>query len=156
MAEPENTSFSTVHDLFLSKVTDDMYMELYEEETLALLDTLLISAIPWFEFPRIDLHDYDTTTRVFNAVLSKEEANILAVYMIVEWVGYQLASVENIRMKYSGPDFKFTSQANHLQKLIALKERYIKEGFHLQRLYKRRKNTDGVMTSTFGEIMGRS
>jgi len=29
MAEPENTSFSTVHDLFLSKVTDDMYMELY-------------------------------------------------------------------------------------------------------------------------------
>jgi hypothetical protein len=156
MAEPENTSFSTVHDLFLSKVTDDMYMELYEEETLALLDTLLISAIPWFEFPRIDLHDYDTTTRVFNAALSKEEANILAVYMIVEWVGYQLASVENIRMKYSGPDFKFTSQANHLQKLIALKEQYIKEGFHLQRLYKRRKNTDGVMTSTFGEIMGRS
>jgi hypothetical protein len=35
--------------------------------------------------------------------------NILATYMVVEWLGQQLASVENIRMKYSGSDFKFTS-----------------------------------------------
>ena len=33
----ENTSFSKVYDSFLSKVTDDMYMELYEEETSAIL-----------------------------------------------------------------------------------------------------------------------
>ena len=30
--------------------------------------------------------------------------------------GQQLASVENTRMKYSGSDFKFTSQANHMAK----------------------------------------
>jgi hypothetical protein len=41
-------------------------------------------------------------------------------------------------MKYSGTDFKFTSQANHMQKLLQLKKDYEREGFHLQRLYKRR------------------
>ena len=74
--------------------------------------------------------------------------------MIVEWLGQQLASVENTRMKYSGSDFKFTSQANHMQKLLALKKDYEREGFHLQRLYKRRKaDKNGIMRSTFGIIM---
>lgn len=53
-------------------------------------------------------------------------------------------------MKYSGSDFKFTSQANHMQKLLQLKKDYEREGFHLQRLYKRRvSDSNGVMRSTF-------
>jgi hypothetical protein len=57
-------------------------------------------------------------------------------------------------MKYSGSDFKFTSQANHMQKLLQLKKDYEREGFHLQRLYKRRTpNKDGIMRSTFDIIM---
>ena len=57
-------------------------------------------------------------------------------------------------MKYSGADFKFTSQANHMQKLLQLKKDYEREGFHLQRLYKRRKKDDnGIYRSTFGSIM---
>jgi len=74
--------------------------------------------------------------------------------MIVEWIGQQLASVENVRMKYSGSDFKFTSQANHMQKLLQLKKDYERESFHLQRLYKRRKkDDDGIYRSTFGSLM---
>jgi len=74
--------------------------------------------------------------------------------MIVEWVGQQLASIENTRMKYSGSDFKFTSQANHMQKLLQMKKDYEREGFHLQRLYKRRKKDEaGIYRSTFGSIM---
>jgi len=74
--------------------------------------------------------------------------------MIVEWLSQQLASVENTRMKYSGTDFKFTSQANHMQKLLQLKKDYEREGFHLQRLYKRRiQDKRGVMRSTLGVIM---
>lgn len=53
--------------------------------------------------------------------------------------------------------FKFTSQANHMQKLIQQKKEYERSGFHLQRLYKRRKkDTQGVYRSTFGEIMSSS
>lgn len=42
-------------------------------------------------------------------------------------------------MKYSGTDFKMTSQANHLAKLITLKQEAERQDHHMQRLYKRRK-----------------
>lgn len=150
------TKFSEVYNLFLTKVTDDMYMELTIEDTKKLLQDLLIASIFKFEFPRVDLTEYKEIDgeMSFVADVSVEEQNILATYMIVEWIGQQLASVEMTRLKYSGSDFKFTSQANHLQKLLTLKQDYEREGFHLQRLYKRRrKNDKGIMESTFGDIM---
>jgi len=169
------TAFSLVYDSFLSKITDDMYLELTELDTFKMLEQLLLSAIEKFEFPRINLWDYELlevteestyqgaesdneevpaiiyNEGYFNNSLTHEEINILAVYMIVEWLSQQLASVENTRMKYSGSDFKFTSQANHMQKLLQLKKDYEREGFHLQRLYKRRApNKNGIMKSTLG------
>jgi len=172
------TPFSLVYDNFTQKITDDMYMVLDQADTDKLMEELLIAAIPYFEFPRVNLSDYvesyieEETTycgvdsdnievsafimggAYFNCLLTQEEINILATYMVVEWLGQQLASVENIRMKYTGTDFKMTSQANHLHKLIQLKDKYKTEGFHLQRLYKRRKiNVDGDVKSTFGTIM---
>ena len=149
------TPFSKVYDSFLSKITDDMYMEFTKEETYAMLGGLLLSSIPKFEFPRVDLYNF--TDNQFNSALNYEEINILSTYMIVEWIGRQLATVDLIRLKYSGSDFKFTSQANHMAKLLTLKKDYEREGFHLQRLYKRRKaDKQGVMRSTFGEIMNNS
>ena len=172
------TPFSLVYDSFLSKITDDMYLELTELDTYRMLEQLLLSAIEKFEFPRVNLWNYElleienesTYNGVqsdgkdvsaitynqghFNVVLTHQQINILAVYMIVEWLSQQLASVENTRMKYSGSDFKFTSQANHMQKVLQLKKDYEREGFHLQRLYKRRiPDKRGVMRSTLGVIM---
>ncbi len=159
------TPFSDVYSSFLSKITDDMYMELSPQDTYKILQELLLSALVKFEFPRVDL-DYTIleeqneetgqilTKWIFIHKLSAQEINIIATYMIVEWIGQQLASVENVRMKYSGSDFKFTSQANHMQKLLQLKKDYEREGLHLQRLYKRRKkNEQGIYESTFGQIM---
>ena len=172
MADINITPFSDVYDSFLSKITDDMYMELTKEDTYKMLEELLITSIPKFEFPRVNLFDYvkgeeteetdDESGEVtneyqvgyFNCKLTLEEINILSTYMIVEWIGYQLASIENVRMKYSGTDFKFTSQANHIQKLLVLKKDYEREGFHLQRLYKRRApGKDGAPKSTLDIIM---
>jgi hypothetical protein len=60
-------------------------------------------------------------------------------------------------MKYSGSDFKMTSQANHMSKLKELRKEYERIGFHLQRLYKRRKtDATGRVRSTFGSIMSSS
>ena len=74
--------------------------------------------------------------------------------MVVQWLGQQLATVENTRMKYSGSDFKFTSQANHMQKILQQKKHYQERGFHLQRLYKRRQLDDnGVYKTTMDSIM---
>lgn len=79
-----STPFSEVYDRFLSKITDDMYMEITEEETKAMLKELLLNAIPWFEFPRVDLTNY--SDEGFNVKLSNEEMNILSIYMILEWI----------------------------------------------------------------------
>ena len=148
------TSFSIVYDSFLSKITDDMYMELSEEETLPIQEELLMSALPHFEFPRKNIFNIDKELKVFNVDLTLEEVNIIATYMMVEWFSVQLASVEMTRMKYSGADFKLTSQANHMFKLLVLKKDYERMGFHLQRLYKRRKkDKKGNIRSTMGDIM---
>ena len=53
------TSFSLVYDSFLSKITDDMYLELTELDTFRMLEQLLLSDIEKFEFPRIDIWDYE-------------------------------------------------------------------------------------------------
>ena len=178
MSQTTTTPFSIIYDSFLSKITDDMYMELSELDTFRMLQELLLSAIHKFEFPRFDITNYEesyiedesTYSGVetdkkevkaliyaggeFGVTLTHEEINILSTYMIVERLGQQLASVENTRMKYSGSDFKFTSQANHMAKILSIKKDYEREGFHLQRLYKRRKrDKEGIMRSTFGSIM---
>ena len=154
------TKLSIVYDAFLRQITDDMYMELTREDTIGMLRELLDSAIPWFEFPRQTLDIVlpedpdDCEDGYFENDLTNEEIKILATYMVQEWVGQQLASVENTRQKYSGSDFKFTSQASHLAKLQSLQKEYERKGFHLQRLYKRRKkDSHGMYRSTMHVIM---
>ena len=75
----------------------------------------------------------------FNCELIPEEVNIIAILMMCGWVQRQVTSIENTRMKYSGSDFKMTSQANHLQKLMSLLAECQKQSLHMQRLYKRRR-----------------
>lgn len=160
-----------------------MYVELTPEDTIRDLQSLLLEAIPNFEFPRCMVTNYTISTEIkkrseltdndfvigviwheldeimldeegmiedsdqlvkvekscFNCDVSMEEVNILAILMMIAWVQRQVTSIETTRMKYSGPDFKMTSQANHLQKLLSLLSEAQRESLHMQRLYKRRK-----------------
>ena len=171
------TSFITIYDSFLARVTSDMYLELTEKDTYEMLQDLLINAIPRFEFPRVNLFDYEIGYWVdlgtykgiesdnkevpatgwvggaFSYVLTEEEINILALNMVIEWLGQQLDTTENTRMKYSGSDFKFTSQANHMAKLKVMIDAQKQDSVHLQRIYKRRKVTDDSVQSTMGQII---
>lgn len=139
------TLFSSVYDRFLGKITDDMYMELTPEDTVRDLRNLLIDAIPGFEFPRKSLEykiedgEGMNDKSHFVSELSSEEINILAILMMNSWLQRQVTTIENIRMKYSGTDFKMTSQANHLGKLLTLQAETQRQSHHMQRLYKRRK-----------------
>ena len=174
------TSFVAIYDSFFARVTSDMYMEITEGETIEMLQDLLINAIPRFEFPRINLFDYEEgyweefgtyqgvesdnievpVTRwvggTFLNTLTQEEINILALNMVIEWLGQQLDTTENTRMKYSGTDFKFTSHSNHMAKLKVMIDAQKQDSVHLQRIYKRRKITDdGSVQSTMGQIVSR-
>ena len=150
------TTFSEMYDMFLAGITDDMFMEMTREDTLEMLEEILIASLPYFEFPRGDLFALDLKEKTFSYKLSSEEMMIIRQYMIAQWLGMQLATIDLVRQKYSGSDFKFTSQASHMKQLTALKAEYEHQGFHLQRLYCRRKRkTDTSYGSTFGKIMGR-
>lgn len=173
-----------------------MYVELTLEDTLRDLQTLLIDALPGFEFPRFKLDDYTIDTQIkkrsevndgdfvigviwheldvgdsldelaasltndeemvlvdnstFNIELTSEEVNIIAILMMCAWVQRQVTSIENTRMKYSGSDFKMTSQANHLQKLMSLLNECQRQSHHMQRLYKRRRPISGTNTAFDG------
>lgn len=86
----------------------------------------------------------------FEVELTSEEINILAILMMCAWVQRQVTSIENTRMKYTGSDFKMTSQANHLSKMISLLNECQRQSLHMQRLYKRRKTgKDGVYKSNW-------
>ena len=172
------TSFLTIYDAFFAKVTDDMYMELTEGDTYEMLQDILINSLPRFEFPRFDIFDYEEGAwgylgqycgvesnnkevpitgwvgGTFNIGLTSEEINIIALNMLIDWLTQQLATTENTRMKYSGSDFKFTSQANHMAKLKVMIDAQKQDSLHLQRLYKRRiRNDQGIIQSTMGQIM---
>lgn len=155
-----------------------MYVELTPEDTLRDLHELIMQAIPEFEFPRFDVYNYtenintipkneltgedfalsvlldDSETVIidescFNSELTSEEINILAILMMIAWVQRQVTSIENTRMKFSGADFKMTSQANHLQKLLALLAECQRQSRHLQRLYKRRRPSTNTNDGTY-------
>ena len=89
----------------------------------------------------------------FSADLTSEEINILAILMMCNWTQRQITSIENTRMKYSGTDFKMTSQANHLSKLLNLLSELHRQSHHIQRLYKRRRHTsDGGYESNWSVL----
>ena len=173
------TSFMTIYDSFLTRITSDLFMELTELETIEMLQDLLINAIPRFEFPKFDIFDYELGAwddlgtyqgvesdgnevpvigwigGAFNCALTQEEINILSLCMVIEWLGQQLHTTENTRMKYSGSDFKFTSQANHMAKLKVLIDAQKQDCLHLQRLYSRRRFENGSVQSTMGQLVSK-
>ena len=145
---------------FPRKVIDDYVLEtLVVEENETKPDDFIIGVI-WDELPE-DADDEIPEVLIershFNAELTSEEINILAILMMCAWLNRQVASIENTRMKYSGTDFKMTSQANHLSRLLALLNEAQKESLHMQRLYKRRKlNPDGTYSSNWSSLRERS
>ena len=146
------TSFQEMYDFFFAGITDDMFLEMTRDDTLAVVEELLLAALPHFEFPRTDIFDVDLLGKKFSVRLTLEEMMIIRQYMISEWLGYQLASVDLVRQKYSGSDFKFTSQASHLKQLLTLKQAYEQKGFHLQRLYCRRQRKNKGYGSTMAVL----
>lgn len=107
------TKFVSIYNHFLGKITDDMYLELTPQDTLRDLKNLLMDAITGFEFPRVNLQNYelliinvpkdkiveediiikeneDATFMIdrsaFLEELTLEEINILALLMKQSWV----------------------------------------------------------------------
>ena len=144
---------------FPRKVIDDYVLEtLVVEENETKPDDFIIGVI-WEELPE-DADDEIPEVLIersyFNAELTSEEINILAILMMCAWLNRQVASIENTRMKYSGTDFKMTSQANHLSKLLSLLAECQRQSHHMQRLYKRRYTDENGEIHSNWTVFGKS
>ena len=144
---------------FPRKVIDDYVLEtLVVEENETKPDDFIIGVI-WDELPE-DADDEIPEVLIershFNVELTSEEINILAILMMCAWLNRQVASIENTRMKYSGTDFKMTSQANHLAKLLSLLAECQRQSHHMQRLYKRRYTDENGEIHSNWTVFGKS
>lgn len=106
------TNFQVVYDAFLAKMLDDEWANWYEDDILEDWKSLLMSAIPWFKFPRVSL-EVSEDEDAFVDDLNNEEVQILATYMKCEWLNRTILTWENIKPLYEERDF---SQANLLSK----------------------------------------
>ena len=123
----------------------DYIIETEVKDEDKVLTTDFILGMLWDEMPADSMNAVPrlmVEKSSFAAELTSEEINILAILMMTAWVQRQVTSIENTRMKFSGSDFKMTSQANHLQKLLTLLNECHRQSHHMQRLYKRRKIID--------------
>jgi hypothetical protein len=154
------TPFYAIYCRFLSKITDDLYLEWTLEDTFKNLESIFLDILPRFEWPKFALYNYSTQAIGMVAAdgsvvsygkyfidLTIEEVDIFASLMATEWISRQILTVNLTRMKYSSKDFQFTSQANHIDKLIAVKKEFEYNNKKLQRMYQRR-----TINATTGKV----
>lgn len=146
------TPYQKIYDNFFSYVTDDMYLEMTPEETAEDCESLLLASLPLFEFPKEPI-ELDEVNKCVTRDLTQEELNIIAVNMVQAWLQRQITSVEMIRQKMTGTDFKISSQASHLKRLISVLEQIRIESHRLQTLYSRREMRGGKVVSTFYKLV---
>lgn len=138
------TSVSEVYDAFFGLIVDDMYMEISEGETHEECLNFLRKSIPMYEFPKAPIKvmvDKDGEA-TFNRDLTDEEINILAYGMLQAWLQRQMTTIELVRQKFSGTDFKLTSQASHLKTIMTLFQNTKDEHRRLQMLETRREEVN--------------
>lgn len=121
-----------VYDAFLSKMTEDEWLNWTDEEIEMDWRSLLEAAIPYFKFPRVSLEIKNGW--FVDKEISNSEIQILASYMKCEWLNRTILTWENVKPLYVERDF---SQANLIDKLKALLEKEEKKASKLESLYYR-------------------
>ena len=98
-------------------------MEQDEEDELKY--RYLLNSIPRFRRCKQDLVDRDNEQ--FNIALTDEEKLILGVLMVVEYLNPQIITLKHMQQFLNSKDFKLSSQGNHLDKLLDMRETKRKE-----------------------------
>lgn len=129
------TSYETIYNMALSKITDPQLAMLPEEDLEYMLQGWMKSAIAKHRKCTSDLSDRDEKLKQFNADLSDLEIEILGILMAREWVSSQLLSVTNTLQVFSGKETNYYSQAAHLKELQLLDEKLRLEAQQLSRDY---------------------
>ena len=118
------TSYEKIYERFLPKFRDYEIPVMPEDMVIERLHDYLVSATARFHVCRKNLSDRDDLLMRFNEELSDREIEILANYMILEYVDATYVRVPTLlKSNLSSTDFNAFSSANLLSKLNDLQER---------------------------------
>lgn len=118
------TSYEKVYERFLPKFRDYEIPVMPEDMVIERMHDYLVSATARFHVCRKDLSNRDGLLMRFNEELSDREIEILANYMILEYVDATYIRVPTLlKSNLSSTDFNAFSSANLLSKLNDLQER---------------------------------
>lgn len=112
------TSFNTIYDLALISFKDWRLAKLYNTDVnsfLALMQGLLIKAIPKFTDCKTNLYDYNLTSKQFNNDLNLDEQVILSNFVVLEWFETVINDTRTMGLLLNDTDFKHSSEANVLK-----------------------------------------
>lgn len=121
------TSFSLVIKRFLNKINDPDLLSILPENLDSILTDFLISATVRFPQCKKDLNDMDIDAQQFNVDLNNTEIEIISKWMVFEWIDQQINRVELFRQSLSSKDYAMYSQANHLDKMLLLRQQLYSE-----------------------------
>ena len=116
------TPYQEIYEVFITKIEDQEFLSLPDDDIEDFCFKYLKSAITKFKKCEQDLKDRDDSLLQFNVELMEEEIEILGILMMEQWISPQVYNIMNLRQFMGDTEFRYYSQANHLDKLMALKE----------------------------------
>lgn len=141
------TSYQTIYNRALAKITDYELPHLSDDDLNDMLHDWLMASIAKFRRCQSDLSQRDDELRTFLVDLLDEEIEILALLMTVEWLEPQINSMLVTGFFIGGKEEKYYSQANHLSELQALRDANRLEARKLMRDYTYFNGNDSYFSS---------
>lgn len=136
-----STPFSDVYGVFTSKINDYSLAMLGQELAEETMFRYLQSACNRFTQSAVDLSERDLENKHFIDNVPEEEQEILALYMVAEWLSPKLYTAGLLQQTMTTKDFALYSQANHIKELRGVRADAMREadGMALKYTYR-----DGV------------
>lgn len=129
------TPFTELYESVLSKIRDYDFLNLEESEIYEVLSDYLRPAIASFRGCRQDLSQRNK--KRFQCTLTDTEIEILANYMVIAYLDSNYIRVPlALKQTLSSKDFNAFSPANHLEKMMAMREKYRKDNETLLSRYR--------------------
>lgn len=130
-----NTSYEEVYARFLNKVVDFDFPKMTDDEFSEYCLRLMNAALTKVRPLEHDLFQKDDEVALFRSELLPVEIEIIACYMVAEWIVPKLYNVQLTTMFLGTKDEKFNSQANLITALKTLKDDMLAQAHMLRRDY---------------------
>lgn len=135
------TPYTVLYDSVLSKIKDYDFLNLKEDAVYSILHDYIRPAIVSFRICKVDLSNRNE--KGFNITLNDTEIEILSNYMVINYLDSNYIRVPSVlKQALPSKDFKAFSSANLLDKMLAVRDKYLSDNETLLSRYSwiKRKN----------------